>query len=692
MSSALSKSHHRVLHLDSAGDYGSSLASLHLASFKEFLAAHQAPLTDDTPTAPTEDQLREWRQAANDTTSEFEYEPVTMTRIFYDAHFDDFTEPTTAASNSSSSSDADLADAVPSPASESAPPAAAAAVVPSLMSESRRFLVDLTPHLLFSRSPLIDVFVEAGIDNYVEFKAVDNAYFASGVSTAAVSADAASVAAAPSFAPLPLSKSAIFQTSSMSMLEKRLLMKFMHLILGDDYHQATSAVEKQSAAITELTQDPQQSFLDFLRTQKLSNPLIHMILYAVALVDESLTAAGRVRVGVGIARLRSYLSSVGRYGPGAFLYPYCGTSELPQAFVHMCAVHNGIYILRFKPEAIVYRRGTSAAAEEEKREYRGIITQAKQFITSNALVAETEYLPPAVDAEFTYVSRCVLFLDGPLVSLESLSAFSLASKTPEESPIYGLQLGADVGATPRGRTIAYLWTSATSVEDARTNAERLRSLVHGLTRSMATSSSEASNDQRPRLLGLATYQQRAPCQTPLPPMTQTNAATIAADAAPVAAVVASETAELTTEAAATAAAAEEESTPARAASPLPRMVLTVAPPAASLAFGLDACLVLAREHFARLCPHADFLATLRRARQEPQYDQDLALLQQMEGNSVESEREEDEEKESHEEEQQLPTASEPAESPAAASAEQTGSPVAEQEQEATPQAEASAVE
>eukprot|EP00162_Nutomonas_longa_P006177 comp16767_c0_seq1/m.27254 comp16767_c0_seq1/g.27254 ORF comp16767_c0_seq1/g.27254 comp16767_c0_seq1/m.27254 type:complete len:185 (-) comp16767_c0_seq1:54-608(-) len=68
------------------------------------------------------------------------------------------------------------------------------------------------PQLVFSRGPFVDLLVRWGVNTYHEFKALDSTYV---------------VDAAGECMRVPASKGDIFQSKSLSLVEKRLLMRFL---------------------------------------------------------------------------------------------------------------------------------------------------------------------------------------------------------------------------------------------------------------------------------------------------------------------------------------------------------------------------------------------------------------------------------------------------------------------------------
>ena len=109
---------------------------------------------------------------------------------------------------------------------------------------------------------------------------------------------------------VPSSRSDVFNTKQISVVEKRILMKFL-----------TQCVQE-----TEESVDPSKSFVDYLKSQNLTANLLHYVLHSIAMVSASES------VGAGLAATKKFLTSLGRFGPTPFLWSMYGTGELPQAF------------------------------------------------------------------------------------------------------------------------------------------------------------------------------------------------------------------------------------------------------------------------------------------------------------------------------------------------------------------------
>ena len=181
-----------------------------------------------------------------------------------------------------------------------------------LKSQYRMFTFDLWPKLIYATDPFVDMIVKSTITKYLEFKAVNKIITVLDRNLTLV----------------PASRADVFTSKSVSVLEKRLLMRFVTYVMELDKHEE------------ELEQFKSRPFSEFMDHKNLSNKLKSLITSSIAQVEEdSLT-------GVALERSKFYLQSIGRYGNSPYLWPVYGLGELPQAFCRMSAVFGGCYMLR----------------------------------------------------------------------------------------------------------------------------------------------------------------------------------------------------------------------------------------------------------------------------------------------------------------------------------------------------------
>uniref|UniRef100_A0A2M4AFS0 Rab proteins geranylgeranyltransferase component A n=1 Tax=Anopheles triannulatus TaxID=58253 RepID=A0A2M4AFS0_9DIPT len=218
--------------------------------------------------------------------------------------------------------------------------------------EFRRFNIDLAPKLLYARGSLVELLISSNICRYAEFRALDRVatVWEGRIMT------------------VPCSRSDVFTSKDVNVVEKRLLMKFLQSCAAYEEGSESDSVELEGV-----------TFLEHLRSQKLTPNLIHYVLYAIAMANE------RTPCREGLAGVKKFLMSLGHYGNSPFLFPVYGCGEIPQCFCRLCAVFGGIYCLKNPIE------GIHLQATDEGRRYDSIKC-GKQSIRSKDIVVGHGYL------------------------------------------------------------------------------------------------------------------------------------------------------------------------------------------------------------------------------------------------------------------------------------------------------------
>merc|ERR1719419_592258 len=121
-----------------------------------------------------------------------------------------------------------------------------------LKSQSRKFNLDLTPRLLFARGPMVELLISSNISRYTEFKSVTRVL----------------TLLDGNLEQVPSSRSDVFNTKKISVVEKRILMKFLTQCLQEE----------------EPTDDNNKTFGSYLKQQKLTPNLLHYVCHSIAMV------------------------------------------------------------------------------------------------------------------------------------------------------------------------------------------------------------------------------------------------------------------------------------------------------------------------------------------------------------------------------------------------------------------------
>jgi RAB protein geranylgeranyltransferase component A len=183
-----------------------------------------------------------------------------------------------------------------------------------LLKLSRRFSIDLCPNIFYARGQFIELLISSDVSKYCEFRLITQIL--------TLNKDG-------KLEKVPTSRSEVFKTDKLSMIEKRHMMKFIQACMKDNDFQ--DLIEDSNSKM---------SFSEFVREKKLSESITNFIINAVAMApneDQS--------VADGLKEMKKFLSSVGRFGDSPFLYSLYGTGELPQCFCRMAAVFGAIYHL-----------------------------------------------------------------------------------------------------------------------------------------------------------------------------------------------------------------------------------------------------------------------------------------------------------------------------------------------------------
>ncbi|XP_053768596.1 rab proteins geranylgeranyltransferase component A 2 [Desmodus rotundus] len=261
-----------------------------------------------------------------------------------------------------------------------------------IVKEGRRFNIDLVPKLLYSQGLLIDLLIKSNVSRYAEFKNVTRILaFREG-----------------KVEQVPCSRADVFNSKELTMVEKRMLMKFLTFCLDYERHP-----DEDQGFI-------QRSFAEYLNTKKLPPNLQHFILHSIAMTESSCTAVD------GLKATKNFLQCLGRFGNTPFLFPLYGQGEIPQCFCRMCAVFGGIYCLRHQVQCLV--------ADKDSGRCKAIIDHFGQRIKATYFIVEDSYLSEETcsNVQYKQISRAVLITDRSVLKTDSDQQISVLIVPPVE--------------------------------------------------------------------------------------------------------------------------------------------------------------------------------------------------------------------------------------------------------------------
>ncbi|RZC42111.1 rab proteins geranylgeranyltransferase component A 1 [Asbolus verrucosus] len=248
----------------------------------------------------------------------------------------------------------------------------------SLIKDSRKFNIDLTPKLQFARGEFVELLISSNIARYSEYRSVSRVLtWLNG-----------------QLEMVPCSRSDVFANNKVTVIEKRMLMKlFLSLDSGDQ----------------EYVGYENKTFRAFLKDKKLTPNLIHYVLYAISMsTDETLCLQG-------IQSTKRFLDSLGRFGKTPFL------------FSMLSAVFGGIYALNQPLKGLIF---------DSDNRFQGLLC-GKQRINADYLIMGVEKTPQVFikSSPQSYISRGILITNKSIMSSEK-EHLTLMLYPPEDDIVH----------------------------------------------------------------------------------------------------------------------------------------------------------------------------------------------------------------------------------------------------------------
>lgn len=291
---------------------------------------------------------------------------------------------------------------------------------------SRKFNLDLTPKLLFAAGSLIELLIKANISHYLEIRTAERIL----------------TLTQNKIVQVPCSRADVFNTEAVSVMEKRILMKFLSFSVH--YDENPEEYEAFSG----------KPFIEFLRFKKLSKNLQHYVVHAIAMVNEETDTL------IGLYRTKHFVTSLGRYSNSPFVWVTYGVAELPQAFCRMSAVFGGTYSLR--------RSAKFLKIDKEEGIFNGIISTQGQEISAKLIVMEKSYLHESyLSGSQSFISRAILISDRSLQhsTEDHVTLLTVPPGDGIKSSVRIIELGPSSVACPMGLYVVHMTTTGNSTAE-----------------------------------------------------------------------------------------------------------------------------------------------------------------------------------------------------------------------------------
>lgn len=319
----------------------------------------------------------------------------------------------------------------------------------------RKFNIDLMPKVLYSRGPLVELLISSDVAKYCEFRSITRVL----------------TLLKGKLELVPCSRADVFASHDVSVIEKRLLMKFLTFAIEYQKHPA------QYAGFEE------RPFVEFLKSKSLTETIQHYVQHAIAMVTEAATTME------GLEATQKFLLSLGRYGNTAFLWPLYGSGELLQCFCRMCAVFGGIYCLRRTAQAIVLNNSDEIVAIVDTEGQR----LETKWVVMDSSYASSQFLPQI--QEVRRLSRAVLITDRSvrIDKEQHITVMSLPLPGRNDSRATVYELSSLSLACPEGFHVVHLICRSLA-SDAKTDLQPIIDVL------FQPPEQENVDDNRPRII------------------------------------------------------------------------------------------------------------------------------------------------------------------------------------------------
>lgn len=252
---------------------------------------------------------------------------------------------------------------------------------------SRHYNIDFQPRVLYSRSISVEKMIEAGMDKYMDFRAISGIFWFDTKSE--------------KWQTLPISKSAIHKDTAFDIKEKRDLFRLLHTCVALYSH--TNPTKEDINSTNEFDKDKElnpedlalykefehKNCYEFLskytKSERLKNAFIYTIgniqidCKEVKEADESISTKKMLQ------NVFKFIKSAGVHSSFPYLYTNYGTGDIPQGFARVSGVMGSVYIIH--PEI---RIGNLTFVDKEQPEESK--TGEKLIRLETSLAGEKKYL------------------------------------------------------------------------------------------------------------------------------------------------------------------------------------------------------------------------------------------------------------------------------------------------------------
>jgi Rab proteins geranylgeranyltransferase component A len=306
------------------------------------------------------------------------------------------------------------------------------------LGSSRSYTLTLSPHLIYSQSPLLPALVSSRLHTQLDFQAVGSWWIyrdgSEDASTRQQSSqkeetktredhDSRSNLATGTLQKIPSNREDVFADNSLSPRDKRSLMKFLRAVISESSDGANPAEDLSHASLPSI-----------LTTRFGVPPDLQQPLLALSLSYDS---SNNVKTKSAVPRIRRHMRSIGAFGPGfgAVMPKYGGGAEIAQVACRASAVGGAVYVLGRGLRRMRGLETESVEPEGHPEELVHLELSDGENIKARFVAGCAEDVPPELVREAATDSNAELVTMAHSINIVSSPLDHLFPPTSENGPV-----------------------------------------------------------------------------------------------------------------------------------------------------------------------------------------------------------------------------------------------------------------
>jgi len=311
---------------------------------------------------------------------------------------------------------------------------------PDFQSLSRKFVIDLQPRLQYGAGSAVELMVQGGVSQYLEFKPVTTGVMWLG----------------DRFQQIPSDHQDVLRDERLTAGEKAALLLLVDKVSRMTEYQGTFQALVQESGLTPFLQ----------------NVLLHGILLQSEPAEELTVAEAAERIKV--RTRQKHVASLNLYRKDSpMLYPLFGSSDISQAFCRLAAVFGATYVVT--PSVTLGQIATLPTGEVT-------ISTSLGLLECDRIIASPKYHylnPTATTTVLSQYLRSVTISTQILYPSDVPVLLSIPPSTLSPLPVFILQITNATSCVPADFALYYCWTRVSDYSQGRTALDQVQLLIPG---------------------------------------------------------------------------------------------------------------------------------------------------------------------------------------------------------------------